>query len=235
MTRPSARVAIAGLIAALLIAALLALGTWQVYRRAWKLDLIAAVDARVHAAPVAAPGPPEWPTVDAARAQYRRVTVTGRFLPVPPAFVQAATERGAGWWVVAPLATPRGFTVLINRGFVPGRVAQTPPPGSLSITGLLRISEPGGGFLRSNDPGHDRWFSRDVGAIAKARHLHDVAPYFIDADAASGSPGGPVGGLTVIAFYNNHLVYAITWYGLAMMVAGAFVIFVRKHGDSAEG
>ncbi len=94
-----------------------------------------------------------------------------------------------------------------------------------TVTGLLRITEPGGGFLRHNDPAAERWYSRDVQAIAAARGLADVAPYFIDAErAAAGARDGPPGpgpGLTVLAFPNSHLVYAITWYALALMVAGA--------------
>jgi surfeit locus 1 family protein len=88
------------------------------------------------------------------------------------------------------------------------------------LTGLLRISEPGGGFLRANDPGHDRWYSRDVAAIAASRHIDAIAPYFIDAGASADPAALPVGGLTVIAFPNNHLVYALTWFGLAIMAAG---------------
>ena len=97
------------------------------------------------------------------------------------------------------------------------------------MTGLLRLTEPKGAFLRSNDPGDDRWYSRDVAAIAAARGLSDVAPYFVDADATPNLGGLPVGSLTVIAFPNNHLVYAITWYGMALMLAGA-VIYVLRGG-----
>jgi len=100
------------------------------------------------------------------------------------------------------------------------------------VTGLLRMGEPGSGFLRNNDPAANLWYSRDLPAIAAARGLKDVAPYFIDADAAS-SPGrdpakAPVGGLTVLEFPNNHLVYAITWYALALMIIVGVVIFVRE-------
>jgi surfeit locus 1 family protein len=229
---PTRRIA-AGLVALAACAALVALGTWQMQRGAWKLALIAQVEARVHAAPVAAPGPSEWPRIDAAGAQYRRVRVAGEYLPAQ-ALVQASTERGPGWWVLTPLRSDGGFAVLVNRGFVAGRNAPAPPAGKVAVTGLLRISEPGGGFLRANDPAADRWYSRDVAAIAAARHLGPIAPYFIDADAASSPSGGPVGGLTVIAFPNNHLVYALTWYMLAVMVAGAFVILLRAQNRGAE-
>lgn len=227
------RVIVAALAALLAIAGLVSLGTWQVHRLAWKRALIAQVDARIHAAPVAVPGPRDWPAVDAARAQYRRVRAAGRFLPVAPVMVQAATDRGAGWWVMAPLRADGGFVLLVNRGFVATRPAPPSPPGPVSITGLLRLTEPGGGFLRANDPAADRWYSRDVAAIAAARRLGVVAPYFVDADAASTPSDGPIGGLTVIAFANNHLVYALTWYGLAVMVAVAFVVFVRQRPGGA--
>ena len=228
MNRPPMRLAVAALMALAAIAGLLALGTWQMHRRAWKHDLIAQVAARVHALPVAAPGPAAWPAIDATRAQYRRVRVAGRFVPAGQALVQASTTRGPGWWVLTPLRASAGFTVLINRGFVPDHVAPPPPAGPVTIVGLLRISEPGGGFLRANDPAGDRWYSRDVAAIAVAHRLGPIAPYFVDADAVSGPPGGPIGGLTVIAFTDNHLVYAITWYLLAALVAGAFVTFARS-------
>nr|WP_275956527.1 SURF1 family protein [Sphingomonas sp. dw_22] len=222
----------AGLVALALFAGLVALGTWQVHRRAWKLDLIAQIDARIHRAPVAAPGPGAWPGIDAPSAQYRRIRLTGMYLPAQT-LVQASTEQGSGWWVLTPMRTDKGFTALVNRGFIATRTPPPPPAAPVTVTGLLRISEPGGGFLRLNDPASGRWYSRDVAAIARAQRLGEVAPYFVDADAASGPPGGPIGGLTVIAFPNNHLIYALTWYALAMMIAGAFVIFVRAQPRGA--
>ena len=90
-------------------------------------------------------------------------------------------------------------------------------------------------MLRANDPLSDRWYSRDVAAIAATRSLTDVAPYFIDADAASSLPDGPVGGLTVIAFPNNHLIYAITWYALALMLAGGITYVIRDEWQVRRG
>ncbi|MFT4158971.1 SURF1 family protein [Shinella sp.] len=212
----------------LLVAVFLALGTWQVQRLFWKLDLIARVESRVHADPVPAPGRAEWPSVDREKDEYRRVTATGLFRHDRTALVQAVTERGAGFWVVTPLVLADGSAILINRGFVPAdksapeaRLAGEIAAGPVAVTGLLRITEPGGAFLRSNDPAADRWFSRDVAAIAAAKGLADVAPYFIDADATPNPGGLPIGGLTVVVFRNSHLVYALTWYALAAMSAAA--------------
>lgn len=221
-----------------LAACFVALGIWQIQRRAWKHALIAAVEARVDAVPVAAPGPDSRHTADA----YRHVIVTGHFIEGCETFVRAVTDLGAGYWVMTPFDTGR-FVVLVNRGFVtPEEKRLSPPAGGWacdgegaarplvprptpspshkregSIVGLLRISEPDGGFLRTNDPAADRWYSRDVAAIAAARHLTRVAPYFIDADASGNAPGQPVGGLTVVRFSDNHLSYALTWFGMAAL------------------
>ncbi|RDI58010.1 surfeit locus 1 family protein [Microvirga subterranea] len=210
---------------------LVALAVWQVHRRAYKLDLIARVEARVHAAPSPAPGPDDWAGMSTAADEYRRVSVTGRWLGDDSALVKAVTELGGGFWVMAPLARDDGTIILVNRGFVPETERdpaawRSRSSGPVSVVGLLRMSEPGGAFLRANDPAADRWFSRDVAVIAEARGLNNVAPYFVDAEREPGGSGLPVAGLTVIAFSNNHLVYTFTWGALALMAA-AGAIFVN--------
>lgn len=246
----------APLLAALAIAALLgfalfmALGTWQVQRRSWKLDLIERVEQRVHAPPSDPPTLAQWPTVSAARDEYRHVRLTGTFLHDRETLVQASTVLGPGFWVLTPLRTAHDGTVLINRGFVPPerreRLSRSgnEPEGDVTVTGLLRLTEPGGGFLRRNDPAHGRWYSRDVAAIATAHGLGRTAPYFVDQDAPSPEPPDevwPAGGLTVVVFRNNHLVYAITWYGLALLVAWAAWQVIRterrlrRHHDRRAG
>ncbi len=207
--------------AALIAAAVLAaLGVWQVERRVWKHELIAAVDARIHARAVPAPGPADWPRINAKDDAYRRVTVIGQFDHESETLVQAVTDHGPGYWVMTPLETG-DFTVLVNRGFVPkdkrSPNSRAAVAGAASVTGLLRVTEPGGAFLGSNDAAADRWYSRDVAAIAKARGLHRVAPYFIDANDAPNPGGYPVGGLTVVKFNDNHLVYALTWFALCVL------------------
>ncbi|QIR86229.1 SURF1 family protein [Paracoccus sp. AK26] len=191
------------------------LGVWQVQRLAWKTDLIARVDARVAADPVPAPPPAEWAGLTAENAEYRRVSVGGEYRPDSDVLVQAVTERGAGFWVMTPLVTDDGWTVLVNRGFVAAdrRDDRPLPQGPQAVTGLLRLSQPDGAFLRANDPDAGRWYSRDTQAIGASLGLRDVAPYFIDADRAGDAQ--PIGGLTVIAFRNSHLTYALTWFAMA--------------------
>jgi surfeit locus 1 family protein len=210
------------------------LGTWQVQRLFWKLDLIERVDQRVHAPPEVAPSAAQWPDIQRDTHEYRRVLSAGTFVHDKTVLVQAVTDRGAGFWVMTPLMQQDGSILLINRGFVPGdrrdresRIAGE-VTGRIEVTGLLRMSEPQGAFLRSNDVVNGRWYSRDVAAIAAANGLLNIAPYFVDADAETNPGGLPVGGLTVISFRNSHLVYALTWFFLAVMSAGAAFAIQRR-------
>jgi len=242
------------LAAGVMFAGFFALGTWQVSRLQWKLALIERVNQRVHSAPVPAPSMAQWPQLNAEADDYRPVQLSGVLLDGASTQVMASLERGIGYWVVTPLCTADGGIVMINRGFfaagLGGWKPQPAPPAAtadacktatapaVSITGLLRLSEIAG-KLRANEPARNYWYTRDVQAIARARGLSSipVAPYFVDADAASAKAAGPVtvasdavqpaGGLTVISFVNNHLVYAVTWYALALMVAAATVWVIR--------
>jgi surfeit locus 1 family protein len=221
-----------GVVALVLLAAAFAfgfllfasLGTWQVQRLHWKHDLVARVEARIHAAPVPAPDDRAWAASTPQDQEYRRVQLRGQWLPGADTLVQAVTEAGAGRWLLRPLRREDGSVVLVNLGYVPEDWQASPPAsGAAQVTGLLRLSEPGGGFLRSNAPAQERWYSRDVAAIADHRGLVQVAPYFVDADASSAMQAGtpwPRGGLTVVRFRDNHLGYALTWFALALLVAG---------------
>ena len=233
--------------AALLCVAFIALGGWQVQRLFWKRDLIARVEARVHASPADVPAPAQWPLISAKTDEYRHLRASGVWLATLTTRVQASTELGSGFWLLVPLCQADGTVVLVNRGFIPSQASDWQPAApqtaasgacaadaaraaTATVTGLLRLTEPSGAFLRHNEPAISRWFSRDVAAIAQAHGLARTAPYFIDADAAATpvADGEPVGGLTVIAFHNSHLVYALTWFALAIMAAGACRLIMRE-------
>ncbi len=206
-----------------------ALGVWQLQRMAWKHDLIARVDARIHAKAVPAPSRAQWPAITDATDSYRRVSVSGRFVPGGETRTQAVTELGGGFWVLQPLQTDEGDYVLVNRGFVPiGGTTMPAPAERVVVEGLLRISEPEGGFLRHNVPAQDRWYSRDVAAIARKQTLPvgQVAPFFIDADRDQASGKWPRGGMTVVKFRDSHLSYALTWFGMAVLtlLAGGYLV-----------
>jgi len=232
-----------GLLALCLCLALLftALGTWQVRRLAWKRDLIARVEARIHATPVPLPGRSEWAGLDIRDAEYRRVQARGVFLHDRETLVDALTEQGPGAWVLTPLVTADG-TVLVNRGFVPpdrraaASRSESQEADEILVTGLLRASEPEGRILRPNEPAADRWFSRDVTAISAARGLGGVAPFFIDAEATPDGAALPLAGLTVVHFRNAHLAYALTWFALAALCVGGVAVVLRdeRRGYSTE-
>lgn len=239
--------AVLALVGLALFAGFVSLGTWQVQRRAWKLDLIERVAQRLHAPPAPPPPVAQWPRIDPAQDEYLPLRLQGRWLADKTLLTQATTQWGSGFWVMTPLQQDDGTQVLVNRGFVPqdqraqwtDRAAGFTPQGAVTVEGLLRISEPGGGFLRKNDPAQRRWFSRDVAALSQAMALAQAAPFFVDAgfprpegavnteQRPSATVQWPQPGLTVVRFSNSHLVYALTWFGLALMVVGAFVVVAR--------
>ena len=230
--RPRSAAVLAMLVGAgaLLCVLLLALAGWQVQRLGWKQALIERVERNVNGPPVAAPGPPAWRALG-AEDEYRRLRVEGRFDHQREVLVRASTELGTGYWVLTPFRTSEGWWLLVNRGFVPPSMRGQVPraEGDQALVGLLRASQPKGSPLQSNDPAAGRWYSRDVAAIASARGLQGpVAPYFVDAQpqGPASATAWPRAGLTVIHFRNHHLVYAITWFVLAAMVAAAIACLV---------
>lgn len=217
------------------------LGIWQVQRLSWKHDLIARVDARLRADPVPAPGSDRWSAINPSQDEYTRVRLTGTFLNDKEVHVVASTERGPGYWVLTPLVQQDGSAVVVNRGFVPNERREASAraagqvEGATTVTGLLRISEGESWILRKNDPAADRWYRRDPIEIGAARGLANVAPFFVDADATPNAGGWPLGGLTRVQFSDNHLIYAITWFAMAMMAALAAAYVVRTEFKVPEG
>lgn len=208
----------------------IALAAWQFQRLGWKQDLIARIEQQLQVEPVA---PPVASAVVSTTDEYRRLRLRGRFEP-REVLVQATTALGGGFWVLAPLRLEDGRAVLVNRGFVPPeqRAPQqhAAPDGLVELTGLLRLTETGGGPLRRNVPAEGRWYSRDVAGIAAQLGVAgQVAPYFVDEAADPAQPRRwPRPGLTVIRFANNHAVYAATWLALAAMAAAAAGYLVRE-------
>lgn len=216
------------------------LGIWQVQRLAWKENLIAAVATRMSAAPVPAPSPGAFAEVDPSTLEYQRVSVRGRYLNDREVHViYSLTEPkgpvgGVGYMVMTPLQTDDGWIVYVNRGFVPAEKAdpatrsQGLVEGETTVTGVIRLPADRSWFMPGDNAGKNEWFSRDPKLYAAAYRLPAgaVAPYIVDAVYDPDLPGGlPQGGETVVDFPNNHLGYAITWFGLAACAAGVFIAF----------
>jgi surfeit locus 1 family protein len=209
-----------------------------VRRLHWKHDLIARVDARVHAAPVDLPPASRLTSASPGTLDYLRVRLSGTYAGSQTALVRAATDLGTGYWTMTPMRLEDGRTVWVNRGFVPAgttaaQAGKGTPAGPVEVVGLVRSSEPGGSLLQSNRPQDDRWYSRDVVALSQARKTGPTAPVFVDAQTETASapagPPSPVPGLTVIRFPDNHLQYALTWFALAALSAfGIGLVWHRK-------
>ena len=229
----------------LLLPALLAflvlagLGTWQLKRKAWKESLIAELNERLAAPPAALPAPATWPRLDPAGEEYRRVKFDAEFDNAKEALVYAAASafrpdasgNGYGYWVFTPARLAGGATVMVNRGFVPdarrgpASRAQGQMTGPVEIVGALRWPEPGHWFSPHDDPAHNLWFVRDPAAIAAAKGLGPVAPFYVEQETPMPPGGLPQPGKLVVNLRNAHLQYAITWYGLALALVVVFAAY----------
>jgi surfeit locus 1 family protein len=242
-TAPGRRRARAGLLvpavfALAAFAAFVGLGTWQVQRKAWKEALIATLERRLSAVPVELPPRESWGQLDPAQDEFRRVRFSGAFVPGAEALVYTSGSAlrndvaGPGYWVLAPVRLAAGGVVVVNRGFVPeGR--QDPATraagaitGRAAMVGVMRWPEPRGMFSPKDEPARNLWFVRDPVGIASARGWGDVAPFFVELESPQPPGGLPRAGALKVNLRNEHLQYAITWYGLALVVAVMFAVWL---------
>lgn len=206
--------------------AMAGLGTWQVQRLGWKEGLIAERQASLARPPVAigdiSASPPAW----------RHVTVTGTFLHANSLPVGPRSWRGLPHWrLVTPLRLSDGGIVLIDRGWVPDRGGKAAlssvarPAGTVTIEGVARTPSSPGRFAPDNDPAGDSWFRVAPAEMARRLALSETAGFWIEATGKQGTGRYPVPEAVIAMPSNNHLQYAITWYGLALAalaVAGAY-------------
>ena len=229
--------------AVLVFAALVALGTWQLQRKAWKEGLIAALNERLAAAPAPLPRQARWSTLDPTHDEYRRVTFDATF-EKGDALVYASASAfrpdvsGFGVWVFTAAKLADGGVVVVNRGFVPSdtnwkpNVAISPPPSAnLVITGAMRWPEHRSWFTPQDKA--DVFFVRDPVAIAAAKGWGAVAPFYIEQESPMPPGGWPQPGKLVPSLPNNHLQYVVTWYGLALVLAVIFAVYVVKSRGGA--
>lgn len=223
------------------VAILVALGSWQLSRLAWKEDLVARVTERMAAGPVALPPRSDWATLDLSEWSYRRVRAVGVFDHAREARVYINLPdakgrfKGPGYFILTPLALKGGEgVVLVNRGFVPeGRAdpatrAEGQAAGEVTVVGPLREPEGRNMFTPADQPEKRLFFDRDPKAIAAGLGLRDAAPFTVDADATPNPGGLPQGGETRVSFPNRHLEYALTWYGLAGALIAVFLAFAWR-------
>lgn len=236
---------------------LIGLGTWQVQRLHWKADILETMEARLAEAPTALPPVLD----DPAAWRYRPVQVTGTFDHAASAYRLGQVERGTlGAHLLTPLQR-RGDArpVLVVRGWIPDAAVDRPygvpptgpvdtPLGTVEVTGILHQPEQPGWFTPDNDPETGAWYWLDLPALAESMGLPAVAPLVLYAEAersaapADGSVGAdpddgadaarlPVPGVLTVDIPNNHLNYALTWYGLALCLVGVYVAYHLRRPD----
>jgi surfeit locus 1 family protein len=227
------------------VAGLAALGTWQLERKSWKEGLLAALEEKLSAQPVALPARERWPQLSAEKDEFRRVKFPAEFLDQEALVYTSGSGirpdvSGPGYWVLSPARLSDGGLVLVNRGFVP-EGKQDPstrrdgqPRGVTEIAGALRWPEPRGLFTPEGTPAKNLWFVRDPAAIAAAKGWGTVAPFYLDQEAPPAPGGLPKVGPLKPSLPNNHLQYAVTWYGLALVVLISGAVFVRTRRREAS-
>ena len=227
---------LAGVCALAAFALLISLGTWQMRRLAWKEDLIAKIEARVQAPPVALPDETTWESLKADDYEYRHVSLRGTFDHTKEIFVFRASGPNEGlsqpgYVVITPMRLESGANVLVARGFVTeafkdaAKRPQGQISGPVSLSGFMRAPEPRNNFTPADSPEKSLWYTRDPAAMSATLSLPRPAPFSIDADATPLPGGWPKAGVTVVSIRNDHLAYALTWYGLAATLV-ALVGFV---------
>jgi surfeit locus 1 family protein len=227
------------LLTAAMLPVLLGLGFWQVERLAWKRDLIATMTERMAADPIALPAPETWLALDADMLEYTRVSLRGRFLHEQELHYFTQDKTGApGYAVIVPLvlAGETGAVVLVDRGFVPVAMKdpstreETRTDAEVNLVGILRTPQPRGPFDGADDPARNIWMVRDPATMAAHLDLARVAPFIIEAEPDPMSGPWPKAGRTRVDLPNNHLDYALTWFGLSLVLISIYLIYHRSQG-----
>lgn len=207
---------------------LVGLGTWQMQRLAWKEALIASIDRRLHAKPRPI-AEIEKQFAATGDVDYEPVEVEGVFDHAGERHFLATHDAASGFFVYTPLTLPDSRAVFVNRGFVPydrkdpAKRPESLVEGIVTVTGLARdaLREKPSFLVPDNDPAKNVFYWKDRIAMTTSVGLDPdkALPFFIDAGPAPNPGGLPVGGVTIVDLPNNHLQYALTWYGLAATLA----------------
>ncbi len=210
---------------------LLALGVWQIERKAWKEALIATLAERTSAAPVRLPPPETWPTLRAGNDEFTRVRLRiepGRqdVLVYTSGSALRNDVKSPGYFVFTPARLPDGATVVVNRGYVPSRSAP-PSQGAQEIVGSLRWPEEPSWFVPARDAS-GIWYVRDPLAMAQTLGWGEVAPFYVEQEAPVPPGGLPHPAPLQVRLRNDHLQYALTWFALAGTLVVVFAIWAAR-------
>jgi surfeit locus 1 family protein len=221
------------------VAVLFALGTWQMERKSWKEGLIAQLNDKLSAPPVPLPAHEQWPRLSPEVDEFRRVKFSAEFLDQEALVYTSGSSirpdvSGPGYWVLSPARLSDGSLVVVNRGFVPegkqdpSTRSEGQPHGVVEVVGAMRWPEGRGMFTPNDQPSKNLWFARDPAAIADAKGWGAIASFYIDQQAPPAPGGLPKVGPLKPTLPNNHLQYAVTWYGLALVMLISGIVFLRS-------
>lgn len=201
-------------------AVLLSLGIWQMQRMHWKADILAAIDARIGAAPVDLPAVPTDPG-----DRYSPVTVSGRFTGPEIQVLASSKGMGAGVRIIAAFETDAGRKVMVDRGLLPEDLRHTTrAPAPANVTGNLHWPDEVDSYTPAPDPKAGLWFARDVPAMAITL---GTEPVLIVARNDTGDQIRPMP-VDSGAIPNNHFSYAVQWFGLAAVWAGMTGLYLWR-------
>lgn len=210
-------------------AILVSLGNWQVRRLAWKEAALLEIETRIAADPVALPD-----NLDPERDKYLPVQISGEFGTDEIHVLVSVKHKGPGYRIIAPLRTDAGRDIMIDRGFVATPDKEAPrAPGPMAITGNLHWPDEIDSYTPAADVDGNIWFARDVAAMAS--HL-GTEPVLLIARSST-DPGAMPLPVDTAGIPNDHLQYAVTWYGLATVWAAMTLYFLwrtRARGRSDE-
>ena len=226
------------------LAVLVGLGTWQLHRLEWKQELLANVEARLASPPLTL-AEVEDLYARTANVDYQPVRAKGRFDHRSERHFFATWQGQSGFFVHTPLRLADGRFLFVNRGFVPydqkdpatRRAGQV--EGERMITGLARnpVEEKPSFLVPDNDPSGNLFYWKDLAAMAGSAGLPDgaqVLPFLVDAGPSEADEPGPRGGVTIVSFANDHLQYALTWYGLAATLVLVLIAHLRHRRERAR-
>ncbi|EIW87059.1 mitochondrial protein required for respiration [Coniophora puteana RWD-64-598 SS2] len=216
------------------------LGTWQVQRLQWKINLIDELEEKLHREPILLPRHVNLSAVP--DFIYRRVLLKGKWDHKHSLLLGPRVREGAhGHHVVTPLVRSDGSTILVDRGFITNEHADDYVRGEdaeVEVVGMLRTSHVRNRFTPDNDPQGGHWYWADVDAMANyaGGEGANVQPVYVEqiADYNDGealsriSRGVPVGRSATVDVRNAHLSYVITWYSLSAFTAVMLARLVTK-------
>ena len=207
------------------LAILLSLGTWQVQRLAWKEALLADIEARISGDPVGLPDSPD-PEAD----RFLPVAVSGELLPGEVHVLVSVKQVGPGYRIIAPFRVG-DRTILLDRGFVriedKNKDRQT---GPMEVAGNLHWPDEIDGYTPEPDLKENIWFARDVPALAAEL---DTEPVLLIARSRT-DPGVTPLPVDTAGIPNDHLQYAVTWFGLALVWAAMTAYFLWRGRAPSE-